>query len=397
MSAPSRDPGGRLAALDQFRGYTVAGMFLVNFLGGFAVCPRIWRHTNDYCSYADTIMPHFFFAVGFTLRLGFLKQRDRGQPTAWGRVIRRVAGLALLAIVWYGFGELAEIRQRLPTEGLAAVLAWLFKGPLFQTLLHIAVTSLWILPVVPASATLRIAWGVLSAGLHLGLSYAFYFDWVHQPPESIDGGPLGFLTWSIPTLAGTLACDWSRADPGPPRLRPYLASGLALGLLGWGLSCLTTVYDVPPTQRPAPQQQYATHPVIPTAVELREGRLRLAEPPFVPPPDAGRRKHNYWMMSQQHGTPSYLVFSAGLSLVVFAAFVWLAERQGVQIGVFRTLGVNALAGYIAHSLVAGFVNDWLKLQSDSEWWRVYGGLLLYFVSVYAVLRLMELRRILIRL
>lgn len=373
-------------------------MFLVNFLGGFAVCPRIWRHTNDYCSYADTIMPHFFFAVGFTLRLGDLKQRERGLKTAWGRVIRRVAGLALIAVVWYGFGELDEIRQRLPQEGLPMVLAWLFKRPLFQTLLQIAAASLWILPVVGASRAIRITYGVLSALLHLGLSYWFYFDWVHRAPESIDGGPLGFLTWSIPTLAGTIACDFWKSEPGALRLKPYLASGIALVLIGWGLSCLTTVYDIPPDQREARRRQkYSTHPVIPTAIEFREGRLRLGEPPFIPPPDAVHRKHNYWMMSQQHGTPSYLIFTAGLSFIVFAGFVWLAEQQGIQLGVFRTLGVNALAGYLLHSLADGFVNDWLKLQPESAWYFVYGGLALYFVLVYAVLRLMESRRILIRI
>ncbi|MFO1021757.1 MAG: hypothetical protein U0903_13815 [Planctomycetales bacterium] len=31
--APSVTGLGRMASLDQFRGYTVAGMFLVNFLG----------------------------------------------------------------------------------------------------------------------------------------------------------------------------------------------------------------------------------------------------------------------------------------------------------------------------------------------------------------------------
>ncbi|MES2793492.1 MAG: hypothetical protein V4719_28020, partial [Planctomycetota bacterium] len=55
-------PRERLVSLDQFRGYTVAGMFLVNFFGSFDVCPRVLRHTHDYVSYADTIMPQFLFA-----------------------------------------------------------------------------------------------------------------------------------------------------------------------------------------------------------------------------------------------------------------------------------------------------------------------------------------------
>jgi predicted acyltransferase len=54
----------RINSLDQFRGYTVAGMFLVNFLSSYKQLPALLRHHNTYNSYADTIMPHFFFAVG---------------------------------------------------------------------------------------------------------------------------------------------------------------------------------------------------------------------------------------------------------------------------------------------------------------------------------------------
>ena len=69
---------GRIVSLDQFRGYTVAGMLLVNFLGGFRRrYPPVLKHHNTYCSYADTIMPQFFFAVGFAYRLTFLRRRQR--------------------------------------------------------------------------------------------------------------------------------------------------------------------------------------------------------------------------------------------------------------------------------------------------------------------------------
>ncbi len=66
-----KPPSTRIASLDQFRGYTVAGMFLVNFLGGYLATPLLLKHHNTFCSYADTIMPQFFFAVGFAFRLTF--------------------------------------------------------------------------------------------------------------------------------------------------------------------------------------------------------------------------------------------------------------------------------------------------------------------------------------
>ncbi len=73
--------------------------------------------------------------------------------------------------------------------------------------MHIAVTSLWLLPVVHCNAGIRIAWMLASALAHVGLSYWFNFVWVNTDPNGIDGGPLGFLTWTVPAIVGTIACD----------------------------------------------------------------------------------------------------------------------------------------------------------------------------------------------
>jgi predicted acyltransferase len=70
MSVPNA-ANKRIDSLDQFRGYTVAGMFLVNFLSPFVAAPFILKHHSSYCSYADTIMGNFLFAVGFAFRLSF--------------------------------------------------------------------------------------------------------------------------------------------------------------------------------------------------------------------------------------------------------------------------------------------------------------------------------------
>src|SRR5262245_49719704 len=92
----------RIISLDQFRGYTVLGMFFVNFVGRYDVIPPIFKHHNTYCSYADTIMPHFFFAVGFAYRLTLLKRLERDGPwAAYTHAVRRNLGLILLGIVLY--------------------------------------------------------------------------------------------------------------------------------------------------------------------------------------------------------------------------------------------------------------------------------------------------------
>ena len=104
MSAEPSTAKPRIASLDQFRGYTVVGMLFVNFLGNLDALPAIFKHHNSYCSYADTIMPQFFFAVGFAYRLTFLRRRQTlgtakasavGQPRA-----ARVAATSSLPSAW---------------------------------------------------------------------------------------------------------------------------------------------------------------------------------------------------------------------------------------------------------------------------------------------------------
>ena len=202
----------RIVSLDQFRGYTVFGMFLVNFVGSFAVIREVLpvlKHHHTYLSFADTIMPHFLFAVGFSYRLTFLRRLAAGETAAaYAKVIRRNFGLFLLAFVVYplnaqGWKEMSE----LSTSRFGEVLVQEFKHNIFQTLAHIAVTSLWVLPVIAARPAVRIVFAIVCGLLHVALSYWFNYTWSNTPPNSIDGGPLGFLTWTIPLISGTLAYD----------------------------------------------------------------------------------------------------------------------------------------------------------------------------------------------
>ncbi len=187
-AAAAATPGKRLVSLDQFRGYTVAGMFLVNYFGGYAVCPQVLRHTHDYCSYADTIMPHFLFAVGFALRLTFGRRVEaQGTTAAYARMVRRLLGLILVSLVIYTVSPRAENWEQLKQLGLWGAISEPLKRDWFQTLMHIAVTSLWVLPVLRSSASTRILWMVGSGFAHVGLSYWFAYTWVNTSPNGIDG------------------------------------------------------------------------------------------------------------------------------------------------------------------------------------------------------------------
>jgi predicted acyltransferase len=353
VSSPTR----RIVSLDQFRGYTVAGMLLVNFLGGFAVVPAILKHHNTYCSYADTIMPQFFFAVGFAYRLTFLKRlRGVGPRAATAAAVRRNLELIVLGFVLYHLDGSAKTWADLMARGPVGFATTAFQRMVFQTLVHIALASLWVLPVIAARPAARVGYLALSAGLHLGLSRWFYFDWAWTRPV-IDGGPLGFLSWSVPLLVGSLAFD-AVAQGGEGLLRRLAGWSFALMALGYGLSCLGG----------AP-----------------------AAPPFVAP--AG--PVNLWTMSQRTGSISYLTFASGLSLLVYAAFVAACDRGGLGVGLFCTFGLNALAAYVLHDLVAGAVKPYVP--RDALPWYVAAGFLLYFGISYGLVRGLEKQGVFIKL
>jgi predicted acyltransferase len=333
---------GRIASLDQYRGYTVVGMLFVNFLGGYHVVPAVFKHHNTYCSYADTIMPQFFFAVGFAYRLTFLRRLATvGFLPAAAAVIRRNLGLILLGFVIYHLDGHVQSWADLQKLGVHGFFAHAFRREIFQTLVHIAITSVWILPVIAARAPIRVLFMIASAGLHLWLSWQFYFDWAWKTPV-IDGGPLGFLSWTIPTLVGSLAYDVIAHEHDQPQVLLILTRwSIVLMGLGYGISCLGGY---------------------------------MAAPPFVPP-EPGHAV-DLWTMSQRTGSIAYLTFSAGFSLAVYAIFVLLCDRWGWQFAVFRIFGQNALAAYLIHPIVAGAVKPYLP--NDVPAWYLAAGFGVYF-------------------
>lgn len=349
MTAPA--PADRLVALDQFRGYTVLGMLLVNFVGSFAavraVAP-ILAHHHTYCSYADTIMPQFLFAVGFAFRLTFAKRLAAvGPRAAYRHALKRNAGLFLVAFAAYSVGSSWQHWDN-ADQRYEVFRRWA-KQDLFQTLAHIAVTAVWVLPVIAARPGARVAFAVFSGALHVALSYWFNYRWANTPPNGVDGGPLGFLTWAVPLLVGTLACDAYERCASRPRLAAkYLLWGALVMALAYGLSCL----HLQPS-------------------DLDDWKFDLtasAEPPPLVHADTKPPTNDLFTMSQRSGSLTYTLFGAGAALAVLALFVVACDVYRFRFGPFETFGTNALAAYLIHGLVFAAVKP--LTPRDAPLWYV---------------------------
>lgn len=419
----------RYGSLDQFRGYAVAMMFIVNFCGGLDAIPDWIKHHNTYFSFADSIMPGFMFAAGFSYRLTMLRRIPRdGKAAAYRHAIFRGLGLVAVSLAIYGFdGEMAKSWSEVNGSRVWDFVAGIIKAQLWETLAIIGVSQIVALPFI-AARTSVVALG--AAGLMLGhaiLSYSFNFDFANGQPNWMnaywgiptrttwDGGVFGNLSWASIILLGALAHDVVVERTPAKRFINLMVFGTLLIAGAYGLSCLSTAYDVP-SSTPERPRALAENPVWPSAEQLKS--VKLAQfPLFVAPPPrtAGElnelnaaaeeakkpplpdviRPMNYWMISKREVTIPFAMCAAGFAMVVLAGFVLLTDVGGIKIGLFRTFGTNALAAYFLHHSIEIAVRQ--ITPEDSPLWWCLVALGIFYLTTYTFIRYLEKQNIYIRL
>jgi predicted acyltransferase len=362
----------RLASLDQFRGYTVAGMFLVNFIGSYDYVHDLLRHHNTYCSYADTIMPQFFFAVGMSFRLTYLRRVEKeGNSAAMRHAFTRNIGLMLVGLALYGIArDLPATWEEVRALGVSGYVTQKLSWSFIQTLVHIAIASLFVLPVIGAKPATRIVFMTGTCAVHILLSYFWYFQWNETTSGTVDGGPLGFMTWSVPLLVGSLAYDVMAARGSRGSIKPFAVWSVVLMIVGYALSSLNIVHN--------------------RLLGNTDSRW-LIEPPFMPP----SLPVDMWTMNQHAGSASYQIFAAGFSLLVLLFFIWFSDLRGIQFSMFRTLGVNALAGYIIHDITGSAIKP--LVPEDAPAYMAVINFLIFFWLTWLFLRHLEKHKLFLRL
>jgi len=314
-AVPVAAPPSRLLSLDVFRGMTIAGMLLVNN-------PGSWSHIYDPLEHAkwhgwtptDLIFPFFLFIVGVAMVFSFAAQAQKG--TGRGEMMAKAArrsvvlfglGLLLAAYPYYDL-DLSTLRipgvlQRIGAAFLLASAVVLFTGPRVQA----AVTAALLLGYWAALRLVPVP-GHGAGSLEPDSNLAAYVDravlgTAHLWKQAKTWDPEGLLS-TLPAVAtvllGVFAGRWIRSGRSPTRKTVGMlaagAVGVVLGLL-W----------------------HETFPI----------------------------NKNLW-------TSSYVVFTAGMALLVLAPCYWAVDVRGWRRPAypFVLFGVNAIAAFFLSGIMA---------------------------------------------
>jgi predicted acyltransferase len=312
----------RLLSLDLFRGVTIAAMILVNDAGDepSSYWPLRHSHWNGWTP-TDLIFPFFLFIVGVAMAFSFDSRLDRGE--ARGHLLKHVLwrGLVLFALGMFlnGFPD----HYHLAT--------WRVYG----VLQRIAICY-----VITAALELWTGWRAqIAVAIACLVGYWILMRYVPVPGFGVPTHDIPLLdpdrnivAWLDRKLGMGHLYEGTRDPEGILSNIPAVATCL-LGLLTgkW----LKTAYS----------------PRIKTLATVAAGVLAIA---------AGRTMHLWFPINKKLWTSSFVIFTAGLALLVLAAFYWVSDvkrRRGWWTWPILVFGTNAIAAYFLSEALAATLSS----------------------------------------
>lgn len=371
----------RIASIDQLRGYAIWGMILVNYLGQFDQMPHGVKHHRSLAdwplwgfgyepggengftfgfTFADTIAPLFMFVVGMGFRLSAQKHTDKtGVKGMRIAAVRRFSLLVLIGYVIYGF-EFQWIWDALVDIGFAGLLAIPFILLGTRARIGIAVGYLVLYQVLYFSPQFWAGFTAFLKILPTSEAYPLLGEWTRWPgmtdfktygewtmKKSIDGGPLGPLSWVFCLLMGTVAYDVMEKNDQKKILLTCMAWGGGLFALGWIL-------------------------------RMPWGDIKTS-----------------WYFTQYGMTAPYTVASTGTSFLMLGVFYVLADRKGIELPGLSVLGMNALTIYCVQQLLLKGVEWWMPENTRLS--IIWIGLVVLMAICYGIARKLYNENIIIKL
>jgi predicted acyltransferase len=330
LGEPSRT--GRVVSLDVFRGLTIAGMILVNDPGSWDhIYPPLEHAEWNGWTPTDLIFPFFLFIAGISMTLSFASRAARGvtrASLAW-HVVRRSALIFAIGLFLNGFPSfdfhtirIMGVLQRIALCYLAGGLLYLVsfrREPaasgnararanieVIAAAIVILLVGYWaLLTFVPVPGY---GAGRLGQDTNLGAYIDRALMGGHLWSESKTWDPEGLLS-TLPAIAtlliGILAGEWMGSNrEGGRKALGLLVAGIPLLLMG-----------------------------------------RLLDP--------------YFPINKNLWTSTYVLFTGGFAMLLFAACYWAVDLRGWRKWAMPVLvfGRNAILGYALAALVSEISTD----------------------------------------
>ena len=181
----------RLASIDEFRGFAIFMMVVINFLARANNVPLWLKHAPDIgFTVADIVAPMFIFAIGLTYGLSFRRRVERaGKGKTYNHFFTRYMAIAGIGFFLTSFGNLTGTYENSSNWGL---------------LQAIGTAGLINLLFIKFSTKIRAIVGIL-----LLIFYQFMLDqfWLQTVISSSHGGLYGSLSWGAMLILGTVFAD----------------------------------------------------------------------------------------------------------------------------------------------------------------------------------------------
>ena len=308
----------RLLSLDLFRGVTIAAMILVNDAGDEPSSYWPLRHSawNGWTP-TDLIFPFFLFIVGVAMAFSFRSRLNRGESR----------GHSLQHVLWRGLVlfALGMFLNGFPNHYHLAT--WRVYGVLQRIAICYVITAAlelwtgWRAQIAVAVACLAGYWILMRYVPVPGFGVPTHDIPLLDPDRNV-------VAWLDRKLLMGHLYEHTRDPEGLLSNIPAVATCL-LGLLTgkW----LKTAHS----------------PKIKTLAMIAAGVVAIT---------VGRTMHLWFPINKKLWTSSFVIFTAGLALIVLAAFYWVSDRKqhrGRWTWPILVFGTNAIAAYFLSEALAG--------------------------------------------
>ena len=383
-----REEDYRVNSLDQFTGWVILSSFIVPVLGSMSGSSAFFRHVYTWITLNDVTLSQFWFVIGFAMQLTAIRLRnsvnsknthskmylfgliDPGFLQVIKKQLWRSLTLWMFQIVLKGIDGYDSYHD---TDGLKE---WWYLLPLlpfydrdiYSTLGIIAVSQLFVLPVITRSKRVRACYAVGCAVLYTMLQFLFLWNMslFNPPPPSRDsfvgGGLLGGLSGAVMMIIGTFMNDWLKwiREIRPTSMRHIIKGSVLLVISSLILFGLSTAISALPQQWCSDcLRRYSGDDEPVGKVHCDSGSF----PGFIFVPKPLSAKISIWTQSQYSLNISYSVGASGYSILIYLIWFWITEVGKYQWLVLSVLRKHSLIMYVAREL--GFRISYKIIPHDS--------------------------------